>query len=769
MSLALFSLLVAVSHVQSEPIITDFLVQDKSLGTNSLTQQGTKFESKTVLTELVQMTSTVTGTIEKGVLKEFKLVEKDARASGEVTFADGKLTIVQNGKVTVDNKPVPFKAGSAYFSNWHPVLWQTIQTSFDNKKGETFTLIPINSLNPLEVKGRSESLPSDTPTGKRPIRFISVNMGGIDLKFAFDKEEALGVHVATQGATFIRKGFEKVFADPVLAYPELSQPTFKTRTLKSIEAPMRDGSKLISTIVLPEGDGPFPTILVRTPYGREAGLAQGAEFYAKRGYAFVSQDVRGKGDSEGTFDPFNTEVADGKDTLDWLQTQSWCNGNVGMIGGSYLGLVQWAAAVNIHPALKCIIPQVSPPEPTKNLPYDNGEFMLLGSLWWSRIVAGKEADMATVVQSLPSPKALATLPVSQVDNVAMKQNYPFFDEWLKRDTAAKWPGAFTTAQVAKVKIPVLHVSGFWDGDGIGTKLHWEALAKNGGNQWLIFGPWEHGFNAKTSFGGVDYGADSVLELNSVYLRFFDTFLQRKQVKWSEQPRVKFFVAGANKWLNTSSWPAPQAKKLTWYLGGGSSIGSKSKGTLANVAGKTSSDTYTYNPNKALSDKEIGNIMGAGNLKLPAGSLDSEGLLFRTDPMKEKTIYAGSVVADVYFKTTAKDASFKAMILDQGRDGSYYIVGMMGHMRATYKTGKLLPLTPNKVDRITIEPWWFAHEFKKGHRLVLAITSDTFPSMARNPGTGESLATATKLVSAKHTIMKGKGYPSKVTLWQLPNF
>src|SRR6185312_4287724 len=130
---------------------------------------------------------------------------------------------------------------------------------------------------------------------------------------------------------------------------------------------------LIADVYRPDAPGKFPAILERTPYGREGGAVDGA-FYAKRGYVVVSQDCRGRGDSTGEWDPMVHERKDGYDAVQGTAKLPWCDGNVGMIGGSYGGLVQWTAAVEQPPALKCIVPQVSPPDAFLNLPYENGCF-----------------------------------------------------------------------------------------------------------------------------------------------------------------------------------------------------------------------------------------------------------------------------------------------------------------------------------------------------------------------------------------------------------
>lgn len=743
---------------------TQFQVGTQSLGTNQTTVNGETITSVTKLDKLVTLESALILTVKNGKIVNWKLSESDGKSNGVISYQNGKLSITSNGKETVKDKPI--QLSQVLFSNWHPVLWNTLLPAAKNATNGKFKLTPINALTEIEVTGFIKEEQATVPSGKAVLEFLNINLAGINLRIAYENGLARGLYVPVQNAKFITEGYEEVFIDPLLKYKELSQPTYKTVTEQKVETPLSDGVKLVSTIVRPNDSEKHPAILVRTPYGRSSSAFLEGEMYASRGYVYICQDVRGTGDSDGRFDPLNTEVRDGKDTLDWIQNQPWSNGKVGMIGASYGGYVQWAAAVNHHPALKCIIPQVSPPEPTRNFPYDNGELMLMMSLWWARIVADKKADLSTANQPIAGSHLMAKLPISTVDNFVLKRNVDFFDNWITRDTPEKWKGAFTTKQVATVQIPVLHVSGTFDGDGVGTQIHWQTLrAANKKNQWLIFGPWEHAFNTKDEFGGEKFGSQSILELNSVYLRFFDTFLKDKQVNWDSQPKVRFFATGSNKWILANDWPLPEAKQVKFYLGKGNA--KQAKASLSGTPPPASKDSYLYNPNKHGKDKKSISV-AESDTSVTLEQLKADGLVYRTEPMMEPTTYAGTAQVHLEFSTTAKDASFYAILFDEDPNGKLRVIAMPGKQRATYINEKYQILTPNKPYSVTVEPWWFCRTFKKGHRLVLFVTSDSFPGYARNPGTGESIARATKLINATHTIYKGGDKASFLRLWKLPN-
>lgn len=757
---------------QAQPVEYDIQISGGKVGSVTWEEKPDgSFTSKSNLKVAnIDATSEFTGKIEKDQVVSFVMHEKATGVEGTITFAAGKVTVNSNGKEVLKDKPLDIKDQAPFSNLQMPLLRMAFRYVTTVKPGATqVPLFNLNALSTLQVGVKSLTQKNAMIGGQqRAFSVLVLDLGGMAMELYGDAKELLGVNIPAQQFRVVRKGAEAIFKDPLARFPELSKPEFEVVTERGLKMKTRDGAELVADVVRPKPEGKYPVILVRTPYGRGASALEGG-FYAQRGYAYVVQDVRGMGDSTGEWDPFINEVADGKDTLDWLVSQPWCDGSVGMIGGSYLGLVQWAAAVNHHPALKCIIPQVSPPEPMLNIPWDHGAFMLQGNLWWSRIVKSKTADMAGAMAPLKNLRALETLPLTQADDKFLGTDVPFFDKWLNRPFPKDWPGAYTTAQVAQVKIPVMHVSGIWDGDGIGTLTHWNALRESGGNQWLIFGPWEHGFNLKTQFGDVVYGRGSVLELQSVYLRFFDTYLKGRKVDMESQPRVRMFVTGANRWIQTSDWPMPGSNATTWYLAGGKANGIKSQGTLAPAPEAKAPDRYLYNPNRSYGmPKEMELDPSQASTKLPPAGINDEVLLYKSQQFDKPTRIAGPMTCELSISTTVRDATFHVFVIEETELGEMRILGLPGTRRATYQDdGSRTLLTPGEVYKVKIQPWLFAHEFAKGSRMVLMVFSDRFPSFARNPGTGEPDATATKLLKATHTVYKDAARPSRFTFQMLP--
>lgn len=686
---------------------------------------------------------------------------------------DGKeLTIFQNEK---PNKR-PIKLEDPLFGNFHPQLAQQILAKLDwsKKEAQTVKFFLIDGAVPFQLTLTPKETKTVSISGKnQPVKYASFKLATVEGEYAVGEDGTIyGMSVPAQKLTEIVKGAEAVFEDPMAQYPELSQSKLEVSAPKTYDVPMRDGTLLSTTVVAPKAPGKYPVILTRTPYDQKAQVPQGAAWAAK-GYIFIAQDVRGTGASKGEWDPFIHERKDGYDTIDWISKQPWCDGNVGMIGGSYLGLVQWAAAVEKHPALKCIVPQVSPPPSAMmNLPYDNGMLLLMGDLWWLRIVDNpKGLNMAGAMGAVAGAKELPTLPLSEADNKVLGFNSAIFDRWLEREGEDKWPEWSFTKLMPSVKIPALHISGWWDGDGIGTKTNWELLRKGGNtNQWLIYGPWVHNFNASTKIGNRDFGPTAVLELDSLYVRWFDTWLKHKSVGLEKVPKVKAFVTGANKWTELTQWPDPKSETRTLnFQFGKNAVGPKSTGKLVSKLTEAGKATYTFDPKVAEVPKALTEELKENLETMKKRQLDNTQIYLESEPMTKDTALGGPYNLEFSFKTSAKDTDLIVSMFDVAPDGTMTGVGQPGKIRAAYLKGldKPRPLTPDKEYVAKFDLWDSAHEFAKGHKIALCIQSSAFPGYARNLGTGEPIKSATKMIPQTNTLYSTPTKPGKFTfrvLW-----
>ena len=330
--------------------------------------------------------------------------------AGVVTSVDfeakpgGKYALVANGaKSTVSGnggKPKPFKLPATVypFSNFAPHLVSNLIRGYDKKKGgvQKIDILLLDAGIPLKIELTNKGTRTVKAGGKlTPVTSyvlgITGNTGTVELNVSVDADNRMLMwNVPSQGYNAWREGYKDLAMADESHDPLLSKPTHDVAIESKVKIAMRDGVKLIADVYRPKEPGTYPVILQRTPYGRNKAIE--GDYFARRGYIFVAQDVRGKFDSEGVFEPFVNEAQDGYDSVEWCGKQDWSNGNVGMIGVSYLGFVQWAAAREGSPYLKCIIPIVSPPDPFFNIPYAYGALFLYPSLWWAAIVKDKEMN-----------------------------------------------------------------------------------------------------------------------------------------------------------------------------------------------------------------------------------------------------------------------------------------------------------------------------------------------------------------------------------------
>jgi putative CocE/NonD family hydrolase len=635
---------------------------------------------------------------------------------------------------------------------------------------ESATLIQT----PVSFLGVSSATVAGKPIAlRRYSLMLPSGLGSIETIITTDTaHHVLLFSVPVQSANVIREGYEDLIKPQGAGAALLSQPTYKTKTPTKVMIPMRDGVKLAADLYLPDSPGKFPVILERTPYGR--GQIPEALFYAQRGYAVVSEDVRGRGDSGGEWHPFINEPKDGYDTIEWCAKQPWSNGKVGMQGASYLGFVQWAAASQKPPHLVCLIPIVSPPDPFFNIPYAFGAFFLLPDLWWSSAVQGK--GMTSFV-NFKSGQALAATPLTNVDKAVIGHHIPFVQEWLRHTTNDSYwqEGSFDDKLKDIGPLPALHVSGWYDGDGIGTKMNYAAMVNSGhANQKLIYGPWSHLLNASSQLGGMDFGQQSFKDLDTIYLRWFDHWLKGIDNGIEKEPPVDAFLMGDNQWRSFTAWPPKEAAITKWYFhSAGHANTSLGDGTLTTtLPGSEPTDRYIYDPSKENVPGAVLKMINAheGRLDGSAAEKKSRDMLVYTSPMLTHDVaVAGPIFLHLVAATSARDTDWIAGLRDVYPDGRSINL-CSGIIRARFRNSFSHPtlLKPGQIADYTLDMWAIGNVFKKGHRIRVEIVSSSFPITDRNLNTGENIATGTKMVAAHQKVYHSKAHASYILLPILPS-
>jgi putative CocE/NonD family hydrolase len=630
--------------------------------------------------------------------------------------------------------------------------------------------------------------------GGRDLKLTRFHFGlpGVDVTLWVDPAGKLYLaEVPAQHATFVREGYELLRKVPK-ADPLLSAPKHEVKVERKVEVPMRDGVKLSTDLYRPAAEGRFPVILIRTPYKKEMQELQ-ARYYARRGYVVAVQDCRGRFGSPGVWEAFVNEKKDGFDTIEWLAAQPWSTGKVGMIGGSYVGWVQWWAASLRPPHLVTIIPNVAPPDPFYNIPYDYGVFFLKPAILWAKIVESEATgDLSgktiSGIGERKYNKLLRALPVIDLDKAVLGKENRSWRRWIEHNSNDDyWEQANFLEHLKDVRIPVFHQSGWFDGDGIGSKLNYLAMARHGHPyQKLVLGPWGHTDKASRTYQGRDFGPAALIELERDYLRWFDHWLKGIDNGITREPLVSLFVMGSNRWVHGKTYPLPGTRFEKWYLSsGGKANTSKGDGRLSpeQPSADAPADHYTYDPGdptpdpndyeepeepgdkskrKEKSVEEQKKLEEAYHESVTQARRDI--LVYQSEPVGKQLTFAGPVSARLFASTSAKDTDWFMSLMEVDKAGKIFpLVG--GKIRARFRNSTKAPelLKGGEVVEYTLDLWQTGITIPAGHRLRVEVSSASFPTFSRNLNTGGHNEKETRHVAAEQTIYHSRERPSCIVL------
>ena len=533
----------------------------------------------------------------------------------------------------------------------------------------------------------------------------------------------------------------------------------------------RDGAKLANYIAKPVGQGPFGVVLQRTPYTRI--LHPAGRYWASRGYIFVAQHVRGRDVSDGNdFGDYDTDVRDGYDAVEWAARLPNANGRVGLIGHSDEGRLAWYAAVSTPPHLAAIAPSAATGDPWRIVPYEDMVFSPINVAWACLMRARTLQD----INDLDIGAALEHLPLSDLPQQLGCGNVPLWNRWLAHPTLdSYWRAHAVSTRIAKVKAPVLQISGWYD-DSRGPIDYTNALNKVAGHPFvrLVMGPGAH--------KGVDYvagafGPASRVDTRRLQLRWFDHYLLGRDNGVEREPPVDIFVFGDNAWRKEAAWPLARAVPTKWYLtSGGTANTSAGDGVLDTVAPTPASgtaaaaDTFTYdpaNPTPYLIDsRELETSLNEDFTALNASRRDA--LVYTSKPLTKPIEVTGQMSATLWAATDAKDTDWNVMLLDVFPDGHAERV-QDGVARARFRKGfsRQVPVTPGSVERYDIDLWFTSRVFEPGHRLRVTVSSALFPKYDRNLNTGGNNERDSTFVVAHQQLVHAPIRPSHVVLPVIP--
>ncbi|WP_158882681.1 CocE/NonD family hydrolase [Amycolatopsis anabasis] len=541
----------------------------------------------------------------------------------------------------------------------------------------------------------------------------------------------------------------------------------------SVPIPMRDGIRLRGDLWLPGSAEPAPVIIYRTPYGR-AGM-DGYEALrpvdaARAGYAVLVQDTRGCFESEGEARPamWDQEGRDTYDTVEWAAGQPWCDGNAGMAGASYPGMVQWAGAGLRPPHLRAIAPMMATDGPLDRAE-TGGAIRLDHYLGWAALMAlswmrreerhGREIDPESLARAAAllddtSPRtALFDLRAAlRIDGSPYDLTRHVLVDSL--DTPV-FP-------LPDISIPTLLVAGFFDVFSAATiRLHQRMteLHGEGDRHRLIIGPWAHAGGLPNTQGTLNFGVTSsgvASGLPAKHLAFFDHYLRGRPGE--RETRVEYFLMGARRWRTATSWPPPGTTRRRLYLHGRGDARDEVSGRLAENPAPAGDppENYGYDPHDPA-PSHGGRLLATGDLV--GGPLDQHHLLRRADVLAYTTAPLGGaldVIGPVELRlrvaSSAPDTDFAAKLVDVTPDGRWILV-CDGLLRARYRAGfeREIPLRPGEPTALTVDLGHTAWRFRAGHRLGVLITSSSFPHLDRNTNTGNAIGTDDRAEIARQTV------------------
>ncbi|MEO0836728.1 MAG: CocE/NonD family hydrolase, partial [Cyanobacteria bacterium J06642_3] len=517
-----------------------------------------------------------------------------------------------------------------------------------------------------------------------------------------------------------------------------------------------DGVRLDADIYRPDNDEKLPILLMRQPYGREIAstvVYAHPRWYAAQGYIVVIQDVRGRGTSEGEFDLFTHEMADGLDTINWVSQLANSTGKVGMYGFSYQGMTQLYTAMHQPACLKTIAPAMVAYDLYSDWAYENNAFCLYANLAWAIQLAGETArlqgnkaaynELYAVSRNLPLNGSIPANP-ELLQRLAPDS---FYHQWLHNSdpNAEYWQERSPKYLLGNIDLPMLHVGGWFDPYLRGTlNLYQAMVAQCSQPQHLLVGAWAH-LPWGRKLGAVDYGKEAQNPIDEIQIRWFDHWLKDKDTGLLQKAPISLFEMGSNCWREFDSLPQEQ---ITYYLAsdGLASIREDS-GMLWQIESEkdllpqsmlatdlnqsivefdNQTDLLVHDPWRAVP------ALG-GHATYPGGSFERSALDCRSDiltytsaPLESELHLTGGITLEVYCSAEYPSFDLSAVLSTVKPTGEVFNF-TQGYIRLNSSSSDVaLVQIPLQATCICIEA---------GISLRLSLSAACFPAYPVNSGTG----------------------------------
>ncbi len=487
--------------------------------------------------------------------------------------------------------------------------------------------------------------------------------------------------------------------------------TFSVRVLHDVRIPVRDGTRLAANLYLPETDSPVPALLEYTPYLKDGrggrGVVETAQrYFAQRGYACLTLDMRGFGASDGIpAPPFSAqEKEDGYDVLDWMASQPWCNGRTGMWGASYGGDTSLSVASLQPPSLKAIVPIHATDDEFTGVCYPHG---CRGGLWgdndWGLMMVG--------LQLLPPLCPGTSRDWAHVWRERLDRMDPVPFSWHKIPPAT-W--ATWRADVAAIRAATYAVSAWHDVYPAETLRVYETLTAP---KRVLIGPWKHEFPDRAVTHPIGFWQEMT--------RWWDHWLKDIDTGIMDEPPIVAYRQPDGGYHYEASWPPATTRLHEYYL---DADGSLSPGYPAGPG----TDTYRVDPTVGLAHLPWDWITPTARTPADLSSDDHRALTYTSSPLDADLEITGQPDILVYLASDQPDFPLAAWLADVAPSGFSTLI-CQGWVRPAHVIGT--ELTHNQMTEIRVPLLPTSYRLKAGHRLRLAIAGSDFPvlvPLAANP-------------------------------------
>ncbi len=403
---------------------------------------------------------------------------------------------------------------------------------------------------------------------------------------------------------------------------------------KDVPMTARDGVVLRADVYRPDGPGRFPVLLSRLPYDKNGRRRPGdIDVFVEHGYVVIMQDTRGRfASGGGEYEPLVWEAQDGHDAVEWAAQLPYADGNVGTMGQSYLGATQYLLAPTRPPHLRAAFPASAPADFHQCWAYHTGGAFELGwqipyAILMARDTIERQGLTATLLPELErvlapaptpwapplGPDAYRRLPLTAWAEL-LEPVAKYLGDYLRHpEDGPPWWAINVERRHAEIAVPMYHVTSWYDIFLHGGITNFQGLRRSARTeparaaQKLLIGPWAHLFPytspTSTGTGEIDFGAAALVDLHETQLRWFDHWLKGIDTGILDEPPIRIFVMGDNRWRDEHEWPLARTRYTPYYLGGGGRANTADgDGTLGPAApGRGSARPLRLRPRRSRAD------------------------------------------------------------------------------------------------------------------------------------------------------------------------